>query len=383
LKQGKYFRIPEGPVDIERLWREAGPLKAGELPSWLTPEELADYRCTGLASCAGLSTDQRADYLAELEQLEAAGLIAEPHPEDSCARRLYIAEREKNKYDLWSIGIYVGESPLKLAPPENAQNPVLTRDHVSDVPAVFVADPFLLQVRRTWHMFFEVLNWRADKGEIGLATSENGLNWTYRQIVLSEPFHLSYPYVFEWAGDFYMIPECHQTGSIRLYRAPQFPTQWSLEVTLLRGPYFADPSIFRLHDKWWLFVETNPDQKHDTLRLYYADDLRGPWFEHPKSPVVEANPRVSRPGGRVLALGDTVIRYAQDCYPRYGTRLRAFEVTDLTTTRYHEREVQESPVLSPSGAGWNACGMHHIDPHRLADGKWIASVDGCSSAQTG
>ncbi len=382
MKQGKYFRIPEGPADIERLWREAGPLKACELPSWLTPEELADYRCTGLATCYDLSTEERGGYFAELEQVEAAGLIPDPHPDDHRIHRIYIAAMEKNKYNVWSIGIYMGESPFDFVSPPNVSNPVLSHEHVSDVPAVFVADPFMLKANDTWYMFFEVLNWRADKGEIGLATSENGLNWTYRQIVLSEPFHLSYPYVFEWAGDFYMIPECHQAGSIRLYRALQFPAQWSLEATLRRGPYFADPSIFRLHDQWWLFVETNPDQKHDTLRLYYADDLRGPWFEHPKSPIIEANPRISRPGGRVLALGDTAIRYAQDCYPHYGTRLRAFEITDLTTTRYHEREVQESPVLSPSGAGWNACGMHHIDPHRIADGKWIASVDGWSSAQT-
>src|SRR5262245_21080864 len=104
MKQGKYFRIPEGPADIELLWREAGPLKACELPSWLTPEELGDYRCAGLGSFAGLSADQRADYVAELEELEAAGLIAEPHPDDPYTQRLYISETEKNKYDLWSIG---------------------------------------------------------------------------------------------------------------------------------------------------------------------------------------------------------------------------------------------------------------------------------------
>jgi hypothetical protein len=381
MKKGKYFLIPEGPADIDVLWGEAKPLQPADLPSWLSPEDAAAYRCAGVTSCIGLSAEEKARYFAELEQVEAAGLIAEPYPDG--VHRLFVDEWKKNKYDIWSVGIYSGTSPFDLVHAEDVENPVLTRESVSDVPAVFVADPFLLQADGAWHMFFEVLNWRADKGEIGLATSENGLNWTYRQIVLVEPFHLSYPYVFEWADDFYMIPECHQTGSVRLYRALQFPTQWSLQATLLRGPYFADPSIFRLHDKWWLFVETNPDQKHDTLRLYYADDLMGPWFEHPKSPVIEGNPRISRPGGRILVLGDTVIRYAQDCYPHYGTGLRAFEITDLTTTRYQEREVQESPVLSPSGAGWNACGMHHIDPHRIADGKWIASVDGWSTAQTG
>jgi hypothetical protein len=33
-------------------------------------------------------------------------------------------------------------------------------------------------------------------------------------------------------------------------------------------------------------------------------------------------------------------------------------------------------VLHPSGGGWNAKGMHHIDPHRLDDTHWLASVDG-------
>ncbi len=52
------------------------------------------------------------------------------------------------------------------------------------------------------------------------------------------------------------------------------------------------------------------------------------------------------------------------------------EITELTTKRYHEREVNESPVLKASGVGWNASGMHHIDPHLLDDGRWIACVDG-------
>jgi len=29
-----------------------------------------------------------------------------------------------------------------------------------------------------------------------------------------------------------------------------------------------------------------------------------------------------------------------------------------------------------SRAGWNAGGMHHVDPLPLADGRWLAAVDG-------
>ena len=40
------------------------------------------------------------------------------------------------------------------------------------------------------------------------------------------------------------------------------------------------------------------------------------------------------------------------------------------------KPLPESPILTPSGAGWNGLCMHHIDAHRLDDGSWIACVDG-------
>ena len=260
--------------------------------------------------------------------------------------------------------------------PEHVANPVLTRRDVSDVPADFVADPFMVRVNHTWHMFFEVMNRQTGKGEIGLATSENGIKWTYQQIVLVEPFHLSYPYVFEWMNDYYMIPETHEAGSIRLYKTRQFPVGWSYVGTLMSGPRFSDSSIVRHADKWWLFTETDLKMNFDTIRLYYADDLLGPWYEHPQSPIVHGNPRIARPAGRVLVLGDKVVRYAQDCYPTYGMQVRAFEITELTPTKYYEREVGRGSIITGTGVGWNSDGMHHMDSHAMEDGRWIACVDG-------
>jgi hypothetical protein len=377
MKKGKYFLIPEGPADIEGLWRAAKPLQPADLPSWLSPEDAAAYRCAGATSCTGLSAEEKTRYFAELEQFEASGLVAEP-----CAdgvHRLFVDEWKKNKYDVWSIGIYAGNSPFDLVPAAEAENPVLTRECVSDIPAVFVADPFMLQANGLWHMFFEVLNWRTDKGEIALAISEDGLAWTYQKVVLSEPFHLSYPYVFSWMNEYYMIPESCQAGEVRLYTALEFPWRWSLLGVLFEGPHMVDSSIVRFADRWWLFVGAGEENQHDTLRLYRADDLRGPWIEHPNSPIVQGNARISRPGGRLMVMGGRVVRIAQDCRPHYGTQVRAFEVTDLTPEVYQEREVERSPVLAPGRVGWNACGMHHVDAQHLADGRWLACVDGLSA----
>jgi len=379
VKQGKHFQIPEGPADIERLWREGRSLQFAQLPSWLSSETANYYRLASGISITSHSQENGNGLLAEIEELELAGLIVERNGDGAGSEQVYVSTPTYT--DIWSIGIYAGDSPLNLSQANGVKNPVITRDDVTDVPAVFVADPFMLKVNQKWHMFFEVMNWRTNKGEIGLAISENGSSWSYQQIVLAEPFHLSYPHVFEWSGDYYMIPESYQAGAIRLYKAREFPTQWDFVGDILVGPYFVDSSILRHEERWWLFTETNPDLRHDTLRLYHADKLMGPWFEHPMSPIVKGNGTRARPAGRVSVFDDTIVRYAQSCYPSYGSKVRAFAVTELTTTTYRDHQIHHGPILEANGAGWNAGGMHHLDAHRVNSGEWLACVDGWSKIE--
>lgn len=276
----------------------------------------------------------------------------------------------------FSIGIYVGDSPFSLTASKQASNPVLTRKDVTDVPAAFVGDPFMCRANDRWYMFFEVMNRLTWRGEIGLATSDNGMEWRYQRIVLAEPFHLSYPYVFEWRGEHYLIPECGENGGVRLYKATNFPNDWSYVEDLLTDGRFFDSSILRYQGKWWLFSAIGEDEKPPTLRLYFAENLIGPWQEHPASPLVEENYHKARPSGRMLVIRDRPIRFSQDLLPTYGSQVRAFEVLDLSLTAYEERQVGEEPVLKAGKASWNNGGMHHIDAHVLPDGSWIACVDG-------
>lgn len=274
----------------------------------------------------------------------------------------------------WAIGIYTGESPINLNPPKNFTNPVLTFKDVSDVPARFVADPFMIKANATWYMFFEVMRSDTKQGDIGLASSKDGFNWSYDKIVLDEPFHLSYPYVFQYEKKYYMIPQHLGSQKIRLYEAISFPTQWSFVGNLLDEKP-GDPSIFQYAGWWFLFLNTAPSG-NNKLDLYWADYLMGPWAKHPESPIIDGNPNIARPGGRVVIFNDTVFRYTQDDYPRYGNLVRAFQIIELTNMTYKEMEVKENPILEPSGIGWNKNRMHHIDVHQIEENQWIAVVDG-------
>lgn len=278
-------------------------------------------------------------------------------------------------YDSWSIGIYSGNTALDLSPDPRAENPVLSAAGVTDVPAQFVADPFMIRVGAVWYMFFEVFNHSTRKGEIGVATSHDGIRWTYRCIVLSEPFHLSYPHVLRFRNEIFLVPECYRGGAARIYRATDFPFSWKFAGFLMEKGC-VDPSLFEYRNLWWMFW-AEPNGRHDTLHLSFARELFGPWMEHPSSPVITQNPGSARPAGKVLANGGhSLIRFAQDCSASYGNSVRAFEITSLTETEYAEREHHRSPVLKGTGSGWNAAQMHHVDAHRLSGGRWIACVDG-------
>ena len=272
----------------------------------------------------------------------------------------------------WSIGIYIGESPFDLSPIVKPGNPVLTAADVTDIRATFVADPFLVRQNDRWYLFFEALDAATDRGVLAVADSLDGLVWTYRQVVLAEPFHLSYPHVFSWGGHTYMTPES-QNDSVQLYRAIDFPFQWVREKTLIERPGLADPTPFCHQDRWWMLVGT---ASNDTLYLYHADAPMGPWIEHPMSPLLSADLRYSRPGGRVFTHDGRLYRVAQDGLLRYGHQLHLFEITELSTTTYQERKVALSSRLQPGDRAWNSHGMHQLDIWPFGEGRWLACVDG-------
>jgi beta-xylosidase len=274
----------------------------------------------------------------------------------------------------YSIGILTGRSPFALE--RNAANPVLTRQQVSDIPAMLVADPFMCHTGGYWYLFFEVVNHLTRKGEIGVAVSRDAVSWEYRGIVLTEPFHLSYPYVFEWQGEHYMIPESSRGGTVSLYRATEFPLRWTPIAALLEGQRFADASIFRYEDEWWMFADAGRHPQRSALHLYHSKALLGPWQKHPANPIVSDDPHIARPAGRVIVVDGSVVRFAQDGVPVYGSKVHALRVTRLTSTEYAEEPASDRVVLAGGSDEWNRDGMHHIDAHQRPDGSWIACVDG-------
>jgi hypothetical protein len=171
-----------------------------------------------------------------------------------------------------------------------------------------------------------------------------------------------------------MTPEGLGGGCVRLYRALEFPLRWERAEVLI-PERLGDPSPVFHEGRWWMFACGTPEA-HDSLRLWSAGALTGPWIEHPASPLVADDRTRARPAGRPLVHDGALWRFAQDCVPFYGRRVHAFRVPDVDATHYRE-EARARTALTPTRTGWNARRMHHLDAHALPDGTWIACVDGC------
>ena len=272
----------------------------------------------------------------------------------------------------WSIGIYTGPSPFELSSPAGIQNPVLTADMVSDLKVNIVAHPFMAVTDSMYYLFFTAKNdLEGEVSGIGMAESRDGLHWRYRQMVIKEPFVLAYPYVFKWQDDYYLLPEAHKEPFLRLYKATHFPDKWSMVKDLLSGDHFISATPVRYHDMWWMYICR---LGNETLRLFFASDLLGPWSEHPSSPVVPKDLDTARPAGRPLVIDGKLYRLGQDCDPTYGNQVHAFQITEISPSAYKEKMI-EAPLAKASGRGWNAEAMHHIDVHQIGENKWIAAVD--------
>lgn len=273
----------------------------------------------------------------------------------------------------WS---HVTVAPFNPTPPVGVYNPVLTAGDVTDMDARFVADPFVFFENGNWFMFFEALDNITNRGSIALATSTDGLHWTYDRTVLSAGWHASYPLVLKVGDNYYMIPDAFAQQAVYVFRAAHFPYNWQYVATIVSGRRFADPTIFWHNDTWWMFIG---NEYNNTCYLYYSDNLLSGWVEHPMSPIVANDAGKARPAGRAFVFDNgRVIRLAQKCDVRYGEQVRAFEVDVLTRTDYAEHELAESPLLDKNGSGWNALGMHHFDPWWTGS-KWICAVDGLNS----
>jgi hypothetical protein len=223
----------------------------------------------------------------------------------------------------------------------------------------FYADPFVIERSGKHYLFVEEYPYSTGRGVISVAElSEEGTFGTPR-IVLEEPHHLSYPQIFAHEGEMFMLPESGGAGELVLYRSVEFPNRWVRDTMLLAGRDVNDATLLIRDGRYWLFASERLGQgsASDTLAVFSAPSLRGPWEPHCDNPIA-IDLTAARPGGAFFVPdGDEPVLPVQDGRGGYGNGLGLMRLR-----RLGDDGVQfERPRPVRAGTAWPRRGIHTLN----------------------
>lgn len=236
----------------------------------------------------------------------------------------------------------------------------------------YYADPFVFVHAGVTHLFVEELPYASGRGIISHTVLDRDRATATPAPVLEEPHHLSYPQVFADGGHIWMLPEGAASGGLHLYRADPFPHRWVRHATLIDAP-LHDATLFRHAGRWWITagVVLGGASSWDTLALYSADRLEGPWHAHRGNPVL-VDARAARPAGTPFEHGGALWRPAQDCTGGYGSALsmcridrldeQGFAQTLAATLRFGAPDQHAGPHTLNFGGGYEVIDLYAPRP---------------------
>ena len=199
------------------------------------------------------------------------------------------------------------------------------------------ADPFLFEWNGHRYLFAERMNrWRLIGSIAVCEIREDGTVSKFTE-VLKEPFHLSYPNVFEHDGHFYMIPESGWNKDIRLYRATNFPFEWEFVKPLVQGSNYVDTSFLSRTDSDTAIL--NSFDWDTRLSCYFKLDFKTmelSGLPHNKAMMNERN------GGNAFEQDGVRYRVLQDCSGHYGSKVI---VRRIDNENYEAGLASDSPVF--------------------------------------
>ena len=227
----------------------------------------------------------------------------------------------------------------------------------------FLADPFVFNKFSKDYCFVEEFNYRDEKACIAVYELYKK---TYSRlgVAINEPFHLSFPYVFEFEDKVYMCPETSQNKDIRLYESTKFPMEWSLSKILMSNVDAADTMIFKYNDIWWMFTNldfSNIGDHASELSIFYSETgpITNNWIAHQHNPVI-INSNKARNAG-LLIKENILYRVSQaQGFDLYGEKFSVNRILQLDKYSYKEEKFFS---VKPDFFA-NIVGTHHFHANK-------------------
>lgn len=239
-------------------------------------------------------------------------------------------------------------------------------------PKFIQADPFLFVFNGELYLFYEHQDCWFGKGRLCMRKTSDLITWTPEVDILIEPFHLSFPNVFEHEGKVYMLPETGANKKLTVYEAVNTSlTQWKPVKDILDdGRVLYDSTIYKKDGVYYLFTGSDNEVIQEEF-LYTSDNLYGPYKEHPCSPIYNGRDG-GRNAGRIIEYCGRCFRPVQVCLTSYGEQTSIMRIEKLSTTEYEET-VYKTNIIDTTQRPYGE-GGHQFNAVEFK-GKIIAVID--------
>lgn len=198
------------------------------------------------------------------------------------------------------------------------------------------ADPFLFEEAGVTYLFAEIYDKKEGRGKLGYSVFD-GNRFSPWKIVISEPYHLSYPNIFRFQDQIYLVPEANESHSLYAYKAVSFPDTWVKCDPILTGCRLVDTTFLDDGDRHLMFTYDIGDSAKKKLYLYSVNE-KGEVKPYISDHISEDD-ATARPGGNFFRRQEDVIRVSQDCTGDYGVAVVFSKITDCTPECYAEEKV--------------------------------------------
>ena len=125
---------------------------------------------------------------------------------------------------------------------------LLAFDRIPYDDTFWYADPILITYRGEEILLMESFDMRTQLGSIACARFGEDGRLSAPQVIIQEPYHMSFPMVFYWQDALYMIPETCGNRSLNLYRCRGEITDWSLVKSFPVKERLVDTVVIACHE---------------------------------------------------------------------------------------------------------------------------------------
>lgn len=217
------------------------------------------------------------------------------------------------------------------------------------------ADPITRVIDGRLCIFVEKCLWSNSKGEIALiCVDSNNYSYTERTIV-SEPFHLSYPEIFEYNGSRYMIPESSEKSQIRVYKQGEDIKEWNLVNTIDTDYKLVDTVVSIDNNNILLLASDQATDNPFKNRLrFYKMNLS----DSPEISEIDIGNRSydyeSRNGGSLITKDGNIYRVIQDSDDgQYGRNILIRKVEKVDKNGFEEQNTSIVVTVHDIKHGFN------------------------------